>query len=81
MFSQKIVIIYVSIRITIFICIQVMFTPVKNNWRKIISISEVLGKFRKVLHCACAIKIPIATGRVNIRIHRDIEGTMWFGVG
>ncbi len=23
----------------------------------------------------------LATGRVNIRIHRDIEGTMWFGVG
>jgi len=21
------------------------------------------------------------TGRVNIRIHRDIEGKMWFGVG
>ncbi len=31
--------------------------------------------------CACAIKIPIASGRVNIRIHRDIEGKMWFGVG
>jgi hypothetical protein len=23
----------------------------------------------------------IATGRINIRIHRDIEGEMWFGVG
>ncbi len=23
----------------------------------------------------------INTGRVNIRIHRDIEGEMWFGVG
>ncbi len=23
----------------------------------------------------------IATGRVNIKIHRDIEGKMWFGVG
>jgi hypothetical protein len=23
----------------------------------------------------------LAKGRVNIRIHRDIEGTMWFGVG
>ncbi len=23
----------------------------------------------------------IATGRINIRIHRDIEGKMWFGVG
>ncbi len=23
----------------------------------------------------------IATGRVNIRIHRDIKGEMWFGVG
>ncbi len=23
----------------------------------------------------------IATGRVNIRIHRDITGEMWFGVG
>ncbi len=23
----------------------------------------------------------INTGRVNIRIHRDIEGNMWFGVG
>ncbi len=23
----------------------------------------------------------LATGRVNIRIHRDIEGEMWFGVG
>jgi len=23
----------------------------------------------------------IATGRVNIRIHRDIEDNMWFGVG
>jgi hypothetical protein len=23
----------------------------------------------------------INTGRVNIRIHRDIEGKMWFGVG
>ncbi len=23
----------------------------------------------------------IASGRVNIRIHRDIEGEMWFGVG
>jgi len=22
-----------------------------------------------------------ASGRVNIRIHRDIEGKMWFGVG
>jgi hypothetical protein len=21
------------------------------------------------------------SGRVNIRIHRDIEGKMWFGVG
>ncbi len=30
---------------------------------------------------ACAIKIPIATGRINIRIHRDITGEMWFGVG
>jgi hypothetical protein len=23
----------------------------------------------------------INTGRVNIRIHRDIEGKMWFGAG
>ncbi len=23
----------------------------------------------------------INTGRVNIRIHRDIEGNMWFGMG
>jgi hypothetical protein len=23
----------------------------------------------------------LATGRVNIRIHRDITGEMWFGVG
>ncbi len=23
----------------------------------------------------------IATGRVNIRIHRDVTGDMWFGVG
>ncbi len=23
----------------------------------------------------------INTGRANIRIHRDIEGEMWFGVG
>ncbi len=23
----------------------------------------------------------LATGRVNIRIHREIEGKMWFGVG
>ncbi len=23
----------------------------------------------------------INTGRVNIRIHRDTEGEMWFGVG
>ncbi len=23
----------------------------------------------------------INTGRVNIRIHREIEGKMWFGVG
>jgi hypothetical protein len=23
----------------------------------------------------------INTERINIRIHRDIEGTMWFGVG
>ncbi len=23
----------------------------------------------------------INTGRVNIRIHRDITGEMWFGVG
>ena len=23
----------------------------------------------------------IAPGRINIRIHRDIEGKMWFGVG
>jgi hypothetical protein len=23
----------------------------------------------------------IATGRINIRIHRDITGEMWFGVG
>jgi hypothetical protein len=22
-----------------------------------------------------------ASGRVNIRVHRDIEGEMWFGVG
>ena len=29
----------------------------------------------------CAIKIPIVSGRVSIRIHRDIEGKMWFGVG
>jgi len=29
----------------------------------------------------CTIKIPIASGRVNIRIHSDIEEKMWFGVG
>ncbi len=23
----------------------------------------------------------LATGRVNIRVHRDITGEMWFGVG
>ena len=23
----------------------------------------------------------IASGRINIRIHRDIEGEMWFGAG
>ncbi len=23
----------------------------------------------------------IASGRVNIRIHRDVTGEMWFGVG
>ncbi len=23
----------------------------------------------------------IATGRLNIRIHRDVTGEMWFGVG
>ncbi len=23
----------------------------------------------------------IATGRINIRVHRDITGEMWFGVG
>jgi ribosomal protein L9 len=23
----------------------------------------------------------IATGRVNIRIHRDVTGEIWFGVG
>ncbi len=23
----------------------------------------------------------LATGRINIRIHRDITGEMWFGVG
>ncbi len=23
----------------------------------------------------------INTGRINIRIHRDIEGKIWFGVG
>ncbi len=23
----------------------------------------------------------LATGRVNIRIHRDVTGEMWFGVG
>jgi len=23
----------------------------------------------------------IGTGRIKIRIHRDIEGKMWFGVG
>ncbi len=23
----------------------------------------------------------INTGRINIRIHRDIEGNIWFGVG
>ncbi len=23
----------------------------------------------------------LATGRVNIRIHRDVTGDMWFGVG
>ncbi len=23
----------------------------------------------------------IDTGRINIRIHRDVEGKMWFGVG
>ncbi len=23
----------------------------------------------------------LATGRVNIRIHRDITGEIWFGVG
>jgi lipid-binding SYLF domain-containing protein len=30
--------------------------------------------------CTCAIKIPITTGRINIRIHRDITGEIWFGV-
>ncbi len=23
----------------------------------------------------------IVSGRINIRVHRDIEGTIWFGVG
>ncbi len=41
----------------------------------------IVDDFQKVLHCACAIKILIATGRVNIRICRDITGEMWFGVG
>ncbi len=43
--------------------------------------STFVNDFQKVLHSACAIKIPIATGRVNIRIHRDVTGEMWFGVG
>ncbi len=44
-------------------------------------IVNIVDDFQKTLHCACAIKIPIATGRVNIRICRDITGEMWFGVG
>ncbi len=35
--------------------------------------------FRK-FYIVRALKIPIATGRVNIRIHRDITGEIWFGV-
>ncbi len=34
-----------------------------TNYERIIS--------EHLLPCACAIKIPIATGRVNIRIHRE----------
>ncbi len=41
---------------------------------------NIVNDFQKVLPCACAIKIPIASGRVNIRICRDITGEMWFGV-
>ncbi len=44
-------------------------------------IVNIVNGFQKILHGACAIKIPIATGRVNIRIHRDVTGEMWFGVG
>ncbi len=44
-------------------------------------IVNIVNGFHKVLHCVCAIKIPIDTGRVNIRICRDITGEIWFGVG
>jgi hypothetical protein len=30
--------------------------------------------------CACVIKIQIASGILNISIHSDITGEMWFGV-
>jgi len=30
--------------------------------------------------CACIIEIQIASGILNIRIHRDITGEMRFGV-
>jgi hypothetical protein len=29
----------------------------------------------------CEMKRYINTGRINIRIHRDITGEIWFGVG
>ncbi len=41
---------------------------------------NIVYGFQKALHCACAIKIPIASGRVNIRICRDITGEIWFDV-
>ncbi len=41
---------------------------IRNSYREAVeNISELFGY--------------IATGRVNIRIHRDITGEMWFGVG
>ncbi len=57
---------------------------------------NIANGFQKVLHGACAIKIPIAAGRINIRICREDgpppflayarklwggASKMWFGVG
>jgi hypothetical protein len=55
--------------VTKVICKYVLLSVIINEWVcfAIENFSELFGY--------------IATGRVNIRIHRDITGEMWFGVG